>query len=171
MSHKKSNMSNSKSAAAGRASTETASARSLNNQNTRGVRLLREGNIEEAVPVLRSLVIPAGCTWSRADVPNLVKRNFATALLLAGHPSGCLELLAEMRDESHPRVQQLRATIKRWEKTLSFMQWVNWRTGWIEPENRPVTLDFIPGELEGESSELEGTATANSTGSPVSTAL
>ncbi|HUG66406.1 MAG TPA: hypothetical protein VMM76_01565 [Pirellulaceae bacterium] len=170
MSQKKSNSTNSTSPAGGRTPGETLSGRSLNNQNIRGVNFLREGNIEDAVSILRSLVSPPGCTWTRPDAPNLFKRNFATALLLAGHPSGCLELLAEMRDEGHPRVQQLRAAIKRWEKTLSFFQWLNWRTGWIEPTNRPITIDFVPGELEGESPGVESTPTGSSK-SQMSTAV
>lgn len=83
--------------------------RPRNHQNTRGVQLLRAGNVEEAVSVLRPLVMPPGCCWTRPDAPFLFRRNFATALLLAGHPSGCTQLLAEMRDEAHPRVQQIRA--------------------------------------------------------------
>lgn len=75
-----------------------------------------------------------------------------------------------MKDEQHPRVQQMRAAIKRWEKSLSFFQWINWRTGWIEPANRPVVLDFVPGELEGEAASLE-TTQAGTTGAPLSTAL
>ncbi len=165
MSHKTSKASNSKSAAS-----QTAAERSLNNQNIRSVQFMREGKLDEAISILRSLVMPPGCTWTRPEAPNVFKRNFATALLLAGHPSGCLELLAEMKDEQHPRVQQIRAAIKRWEKTLSFFQWLNWRTGWIEPENRPVVLDFIPGELEGEAASLE-TTQAGAAGSHLSTAL
>ncbi len=165
MSHKTSKASNSKSAAS-----QSVAERSLNNQNIRGVQFMREGKLDEAISVLRSLVMPPGCTWTRPEAPNVFKRNFATALLLAGHPSGCLELLAEMKDEQHPRVQQIRAAIKRWEKTLSFFQWLNWRTGWIEPENRPVLLDFIPGELEGDAAQLESTQ-AGAAGSHLSTAL
>jgi hypothetical protein len=78
--------------------------------------------------------------------------------------------LAEMRDEQHPRVQELRAAIKRWEKTLSFFQWLNWRTGWIEPANRPVTLDFVPGEIEGELPR-PGTTQSSSTSLPLTTAM
>ncbi|MBI2479512.1 MAG: tetratricopeptide repeat protein [Planctomycetia bacterium] len=170
MSQKKFNSSHSKSSSAGSASSESSAERSVKNQNIRGVHLMREGNIDEAVCILRSIVMPPGCTWSRPDAPNVFRRNFATALLLAGHPSGCLELLAEMRDEQNPRVQQLRAAIKRWEKTLSFFQWLNWRTGWIEPANRPVTLDFVPGELEGESPR-SGTTPTSSAASPLTTAV
>lgn len=159
MSHKKSNSSNSN--AKGRAGSESSAARVQSNQNIRGVHFLREGNLDEAIKVLRDLVMPPGCTWTRPDTPNLYKRNFATALLLAGHPSGCLELLAEMQNDPHPRVQQLRAAIKRWEKTLSFFQWLNWRTGRIEPANRPIAIDFIPGELEGELPRPENITTGS----------
>ena len=123
---------------------------SAQNQNERGVQLMREGNIEEAVRVLRPLVVAPGCIWTRPDVPNLVRRNFATALLLAGQPAGCLELLGEMKDDKHARVVQLRAAVKRWEKTLSLLEWMNWRSGWIAPENRPVAIDFVPGEFSEE---------------------
>lgn len=144
--------------------------RSMSNQNKRGVQLMREGKFDQALPALRSLALAPGCTWMRPSVPNLVKRNFVTALLLAGHPAACLELLAEMRDDQHPRVQQLRAAIKRWEKTLSLMQWLNWRLGWIEPSNRPVAIDFIPGELEDQPPRLEPTQ-SRPADSQLSTAL
>jgi hypothetical protein len=170
MSQKKLNASHSKAPDPARPATKSSSERSLHNQNVRGVHAMREGNIDEAVSILRSLVMPPGCTWTRPDAPNMFKRNFATVLLLAGHPSGCLELLAEMRDEQHPRVQELRAAIKRWEKTLSFFQWLNWRTGWIEPANRPVTLDFVPGEIEGELPR-PGTTQNSSTSLPLTTAM
>ncbi len=124
--------------------------RSSSNRNAHGVRCLREGKLEESISVFRSLVMPPGCCWTRLDAPLVYRRNFATALLLAGHPSGCLGLLAEMRDENHPRVKQLRSAIKRWEQTLSLLQWLNWRIGWIDPANRPVTIDFVPGEVEGD---------------------
>ncbi|MCA9123556.1 MAG: tetratricopeptide repeat protein [Planctomycetaceae bacterium] len=144
--------------------------RPRNHQNTRGVQLLRAGNVEEAVSVLRPLVMPPGCCWTRPDAPFLFRRNFATALLLAGHPSGCTQLLAEMRDEAHPRVQQIRAAIGKWEKTLSLLQWVNWKTGWIDPVNRPVTLDFLAGEFDDDASSPV-TSKDNSTRSTLSTAL
>lgn len=170
MSQKKLNASHAKGSNPTQPATKSSSERSLHNQNVRGVHAMREGNIDEAVSILRSLVMPPGCTWTRPDAPNMYRRNFATALLLAGHPSGCLELLAEMRDEQHLRVQELRAAIKRWEKTLSFFQWLNWRTGWIEPANRPVTLDFVPGEIEGELPR-PGTTQSSSTSLPLTTAM
>lgn len=147
------------------------SERSLHIQNLRGVRLLREGDIQGAIAVLRPLVLAPGCTWTRPNAPNVYRRNFCTALLLAGHPSGCLDLLAEMRDDSHPRVQQMRAAIKSWEKTLSWLQWINWQTGRIEPMNHPVRLDFVPGEIEEDLRLPEATPSTKSANANLRSAI
>ncbi|MDA1050648.1 MAG: hypothetical protein O3C40_09220 [Planctomycetota bacterium] len=170
MSHQESTTSRLSSVGEVRATSDAPVDRSSNNQNRRAVKFLREGNLVEALCILRSLVLKPGCTWMRPEVSNLVKRNFATALLLDGHPSGCLEILAEIKDETHPRVRELRAAIERWEKTLSFFQWLNWWTGRIEPTNRPVLIEFILGELEAESPRVES-AQAGSQGSNLSTAV
>jgi len=170
MSHQKSTTSRLRMVGEVRATSEATFGRSWTNHNRRAVQLLREKQFAEALGILRSLALKPGCTWMRPEVPNLVKRNFATALLLTGHRSGCLEVLAEINDETHPRALQLRAAIKRWEKTLSFWQWLDWRTGWIEPVNRPATIEFVPGELEDELPQPETTPAA-SAGSHLSTAL
>jgi len=94
----------------------------------------------------RDLVVNPGCTWMRPDVPTIYKTNFAIALLLAGRPAGCLQVLDELRQEEHPAVQRLRAVMSKWEQGLSFWQKLNWYIGKIEP-NRPVTIDFTPGDL------------------------
>lgn len=114
--------------------------------NARGVCLLRVGRVEDAVALFRSLVLNPGCTWMRRDRPMHFKTNFATALLMAGHPSGCLEILAEAGVES-PEAARLRAAIKSWEATLPFWPWVNWKTSRIEPPHRPAALGFPPGDF------------------------
>ncbi|MEZ6112597.1 MAG: tetratricopeptide repeat protein [Pirellulaceae bacterium] len=124
-------------------------------RNLIGVCLMRVGNFGEAARVLRKLVLQPGATWMRRDIPNVYKSNFATALLLDGHPAGCLEMLAELNDPSSPAGQRLRAAIRQWEKTLSFSAWLNWRFGRIEPSGFPVQLDFEPGEFETQHSPGE----------------
>jgi hypothetical protein len=99
------------------------------------------------VRLFRTLVLAPGCTWPRPNLPNVYKTNFATALLLAGHPSGCVEILAEVRDERDAQVQRLRAAIRKWESELSFFQRLNWWVARVEPSGRPVPLEFEPGEL------------------------
>jgi len=116
-------------------------------QNLKGVCLMRLGMHDEAVRVFRSICLNPGCTWMRPDAPALYKINFATALLLAGHPSGCLEILGEVRQEDEPSVQRLRAAIKKWVSGLSLMQKLNWWLGRIEPPNPVVSIDFEPGDL------------------------
>jgi len=111
---------------------------------TRG-RLFASGS---ALCMYYDLVLNPGCTWMRPDLPTVYKTNYATALLLSGHPSGCLEMLAEIKDEQNPTVQRLRAAIKNWESRLTFLQKLNWWFGHIEPTNRPVTIDFEAGEFE-----------------------
>ena len=118
--------------------------------NARGVCLMRTGKYDEAVALFRSLVLQPGCTWMRKDRPVHYKTNLATALLLSGRPSGCLEMLHELAAEAPPTAGALRSTIKRWESTLPFWAWLNWKTGRIAPVNRPVPMDFEPGDFEGE---------------------
>lgn len=121
-------------------------------QNARGVCLMRLGRTEPAIRVFREFLLNPGSTWMRPDLPTVYKANYATALLVGGHPSGALEILGEIKDAAHPSVQRLRAAIRDWEASLSFWQRLNWRFGKIEPSGRPVQLDFPPGEFDEPSS-------------------
>lgn len=117
-------------------------------RNAMGVCLLRMQRYQDAIRVFREIVLNAGCTWMRADLPMVYKTNYATALLLGGHPSGCDEVLAEIHDESNASVKRLRAAIKKWVSSLSLWQKLNWRFGRLQPRNCQVTIDFVPGEFE-----------------------
>ena len=128
----------------------TAAGKSPRIQNARGVCLLRLGRTDAAIRVFRELLLNPGSTWIRPDQPTHYKTNYATALLMGGHPSGCLEVLKEIKAEQHPNVQRLRDAIAKWEASLSTWQRLNWRLGKIEPSGRPVSIDFLPGELDGE---------------------
>lgn len=116
-------------------------------RNALGVCNLRLGRGDEAVRLFRELVLKAGCTWTRPNTPNLYKINYATSLLMTGHPAGCHEMLGDVGDESHPSVARLRKTIKKWEAGLSFRQRWLWRLFRLDPRNQPVTFDFLPGEF------------------------
>jgi hypothetical protein len=116
-------------------------------QNARGVCLMRLGRYEDAVRLYRGLVLQAGGTWARADVPTLHKTNFATALLLDGHPSGCLSQLEEIGDPNYPPVIRLRQALAKWQSTLGILQRLNWWFGRIEPPHCKVSLDFPPGDV------------------------
>ena len=86
---------------------------------------------------------------ARRDVPATYKINFAMALLVSGHPAGCLDVLAELSDDNYPQVQRIRTAIKRWSVSLPWWKKFNWRFGRIEPKNTPVTIDFELGDVAG----------------------
>ncbi|MCU0961510.1 MAG: tetratricopeptide repeat protein [Pirellulaceae bacterium] len=117
-------------------------------RNVMGVCLLRLGKVDEAVRVFRELVLHAGCTWVRPDVPTVYITNYATALLLQGHPSGCQDVLASLTDLSHPTRQKLLGAINAWSASLGFWQRLNWRFGRIEPGECHIPIDFVPGDLD-----------------------
>ncbi len=69
---------------------------------------------------------------------------------MGGHPSGCEEILAGIADKSHPSVLRLTKAINQWVNSLTFWQKLNWWFGKIEPKNRQVQIDFLPGDLDGD---------------------
>lgn len=115
--------------------------------NFRGVCLLRQRKAEAAARLFRSVVLKTGCTWSQAGVSDVYKLNLATALLLMGHPMGCLELLAEVNDKTQPQLVTLKAAIQTWEASLTWWQKVNWKFGGVEPVVNPPIVNQ-PGSLE-----------------------
>jgi hypothetical protein len=117
-------------------------------QHDKAVCLMRLGRFAEAVEILRKLVLNHDCVWMRPDVPLVYKTNFATALLLGGHPAGCRSLLGELDDGTIPAVIKMREILSNWEKTMNFWQRLNWRWMGIEPENKPVLFDGVAGDFE-----------------------
>lgn len=110
-----------------------------------GVCQLRMGHTQAAVELFRGMVV-SGHLEFRHDVPTVWKTNFATALLVTNNLSGCLNALAEVKDQNHPGVVKLRAAIDQWKKGLTLWQKFLWYTG-SEPSS-PVELGFPPGDLE-----------------------
>lgn len=116
-------------------------------RDTLGVCLMRMGNADKAVDVFRSFVLMPGTVLERPEVSNASKRNFATALLMRGFPSGALSVLAEIHDPDHPMAVRLYAAIKQWEKSLPWYRRLDWKVNGVEPSKCTVPLDFEPGEL------------------------
>jgi hypothetical protein len=113
-------------------------------RNAAGVCLLRLSRPTAAVHALRPLVFaPDGLTLLR-ETPDVVRLNYATALLLDGHSSGCTDILRRV-DRKLPGVQQLRRSIRAWQSQLGFWKRLCWLTGLGAPQK--VTLDYVPGEL------------------------
>jgi hypothetical protein len=117
-------------------------------KNALAVCLMRSDQVEEAVKIMRSLSLNPGSTWERADVPDLFKRNFATALLLAGLPSGCVSVLRSLDDWEHPRVLQIQGDIRAWVKSLSFWKRWDWKLNQVDPRGSLIKLSFMPGEFD-----------------------
>lgn len=134
--------------------------------NARGVCLMRTGRYDEAVALFRNLVLQPGCTWMRKERPVHFKTNFATALLLIGHPSGCLDMLHELGGEAPATTEALRAAVKKWESGLSWLSWLDWKINRIDPKNCTVPISFEPGEFAGDSAFVEAGAGEGTTTPP-----
>ncbi|TWU56666.1 hypothetical protein Poly51_25830 [Rubripirellula tenax] len=135
---------------AGAANSLSAAGRDPQVRNTLGVCLMRMGRVDAAVDTLRSLVLMPGTLIERCDVSNAAKRNFATALLMKGLPSGALSVLAEIHEPENLMAIRLHAAIKQWEKSLPWLRRLDWKINGIEPSHCCVPLDFEPGEFDFE---------------------
>jgi hypothetical protein len=112
--------------------------------NAAGVCLLRLGQSQRALEVLRGLVLGGAGFSLRQDVPTRFKSNYATAQLLCGMHAACAVTLAQARDEADASVQRLRSGIRRWERSLPFWTRLGRAFG---ADGGAVTLDFPPGDL------------------------
>jgi hypothetical protein len=115
--------------------------------NAYGVCFMRAGEMAKAVELYRNLCIGEGGVCLRPDVSIVFKRNFATALLLAGNVAGSLSVLREISREDDPGVVRLRAEIARWKRSLTWLERC-WFAMSGEAPKRPVVLDFPPGDLD-----------------------
>lgn len=114
-------------------------------QNARAVCLMRVGQPDAAVQVLRGLTLLNGGSWFRENIPEVYKRNLATALLLSGNVQGARRIVAELSTPPHARTEELRQVLTQWARGLSFTRWIQWKGGVEMQEIVPVP--FAPGEL------------------------
>lgn len=134
----------------GAANLLAAAGRDTQVRSAQGVCLMRTGRAEAAVDLYRSFVLTPGTLLERADVSNVYKRNFATALLMKGLPSGALAVLKQTREPDHRNAVRLYTAIRQWEKSLSWWRRLDWKLNAIEPKNCHVPIDFEPGEFDFE---------------------
>ncbi len=109
---------------------------------------MRLPSVEAAVAVFRSFVIKPGTVNLRPEISGICKRNFATALLMKGIPSGALSVLREMNEPNNPMTLTLYSVIRKWERSLTWWQRLDWKINRIEPANSQILLDFEPGEFD-----------------------
>jgi Flp pilus assembly protein TadD len=138
--------------------------------NARSVCLMRLGRGEDARKALRTTVMQSECTWLKPDVPVIYRTNFCMALLLSGHPQGCLSLLTDIKEQNHPSAQRVQQALDAWKRGLTFWQRLQCNVG-IEPEVQFVP-DFVPGDfVEPLSTPGPVVSTQNSTDRPVRQAV
>jgi len=114
--------------------------------NAIGVCLLRLGEFKKATDLLHRLTAGPGGVTLRDDAPLVFKVNFATSLIAAQNLAGCLSVVNEIGDETHPALVQLRDAIKQAQKRLPLWKKVLRYLG--EPPAYTVELDFPLGALE-----------------------
>lgn len=114
-------------------------------RNARAVCQLRLGKADEAVRLLREIVLPHGRVDLRTDVPVCFKTNYATALFLSGNVSGGETVLHDLRGAKHPRLADLHRALDGWVASLSYWQRFLRRCGL--PLDKPFSIDFAPGDL------------------------
>ncbi len=119
-------------------------------RNIKAVLLMRLGRPNEAVNLLRPIVFDPTSLMVKPGVPEIVILNFATSLLLAGHVSGCLDVLSSIQDNSIKGVRRLQACVRKWEKSLSFWSWIDWKVCGIEHISGDFPLDHLPGVFDWE---------------------
>ena len=115
--------------------------------NALGVCFLRNNHPEDALKYFKELVLSPGSVWPRADAHDTYKTNYATALLMVGHPAGAKAALSTLKQPDATPARQLREALKAWADKLPLRARLAWKLGQIEPEGYPISLSFPPGEL------------------------
>ena len=110
-------------------------------KNNRAVDLLRTGQIEKSLEILRGLLFPGDGVIMRDDVPPAIKANFVTALLLKQNIEAAESWLRHESRSSHPRFDELKSAIAVWRAGLSWSQKLGIR------QKSPISLTFTPGEV------------------------
>lgn len=114
-------------------------------KNAQGVCLLRLGRIEDAISVLREIAF-RGHVCIPPDTPVVYQTNFATAMLMANHKEGVIDVIERLDEDRHPAVARIKAAMKKWARGLNPLQRMLYKAG-IYPR-RPIPIDFAPGDLE-----------------------
>ncbi len=115
-------------------------------QDACAVCLMRLGQVEKAVNVLRPLLLKGNSLTLSPDAPLVYKTNHALALFLAHHVEGCMEVLKEIDDDQHPLVVKTRSAVERWRRSLGLLQRFLLLCG-MQMEGRAIQLDVAPGDL------------------------
>ncbi|MEZ6090560.1 MAG: hypothetical protein R3C05_21580 [Pirellulaceae bacterium] len=86
-----------------------------------------------------------GTAVFRPALEDVVRINYASALLMKGLPSGVLDALQHLQDKETIPARQLRQAIDRWAAGLPFWRRWDWKLGRTDPPNCRILIDFEPG--------------------------
>lgn len=113
-------------------------------QNARGVCLMRLGQADAAIQILRDLAFQ-GQICIPSDTPPLFAANYATALLMKGYNQEALEILAALKPAQHPYIAALYDAVAEWKRGLTLFQKLCCRLK-LYPK-KPISLAVPPGGL------------------------
>jgi hypothetical protein len=115
--------------------------------NCRAVCLLRMHRFEEAVDLLRGVVLSPGTVILRSGVPRHYAVNFAIALFYGGRPAGAIDILDELNSEQDESVRKFRQSIDEWVRSMSFFARLDWKLNRIPPKKLPTVPAFGLGQF------------------------
>jgi hypothetical protein len=115
-------------------------------QNATAVCWMRLGNPQKASAILLEMVYRKNSVIMRTDASDITKLNLVTALLMIGNIDGALEIL-NSAEHTTPMGENLKKAVRRWKNQQSIVSRMGMFLG-IYPSNKPVKLDFPPGQIE-----------------------
>ena len=115
--------------------------------NIKSVLQIRVGKPADAVNLLRGQVWDPTTFMLKPEVPIHVRLNLATALFLTGHVAGCMEIVSALGKTDNEQAIELRSEVRRWEKSLSFVQWFDWKICRIEHSQGSFQTGLLPGRF------------------------
>lgn len=113
-------------------------------RNALGVCLMRLGETEKAVNILRELVFQKYLSIPRGTPP-LYQANYATALLMKHYNQMAIEIIKTLSPSDHPYIAQLHDAVAQWRKNLPLHRKFLSKLG-LYPNTR-IVLNFPPGQI------------------------
>ena len=115
-------------------------------QNAIAVCWMRLGKPDKASSILLDMVYKKNSVIMRTDVSDVTKLNLATSLLMTGNIEGALDALNTVENDT-PMKGKLQEALAAWKKQQPLGSRIGMFLG-VYPKNKPVSLEFPPGQIE-----------------------
>ncbi len=115
-------------------------------KNATAVCWMRLGKAEKATAILLDMVYKNNSVIMKQDASDVTKLNLVTAMLMTGNIEGALTVLNAV-EHNLPMKDNLIRAIAAWKKQLPMWSRMAMSVE-IYPRNKPVKLDFAPGQIE-----------------------